>query len=49
MCRRNQVCGCALIAFGFGMLVGLCLETGFFFSLVSLGLICLGFWCMRHR
>ena len=32
MCRRNQVCGCVLIAFGFGLLVGLCLESGFFFS-----------------
>jgi hypothetical protein len=49
MCRRNQVCGFVLIALGFGVLVGLCLESGFFFSLLSLGVMGLGFWCLRHK
>lgn len=49
MCRRNQVCGYALISFGFGLLVGLCLESGFLFALIGLGIIGLGFWCCGKR
>ena len=30
MCRKNQLWGCMLMAFGLGVLVGLWLEGGFF-------------------
>ena len=45
MCRKNQLCGCALMAFGFGLLVGMCLESGFFTFLIGIGIIGLGLWC----
>lgn len=45
MCRRNQLCGCTLIAFGFGLLIGACLESGFFSFFVGVGIMMLGFWC----
>ena len=49
MCRKNHVCGCALITFGFGLLVGLCLESGFICSLIGLGIMILGFWCLGKK
>jgi len=30
MCRRNQLLGCVLLAFGFGLLTGSWLESGLF-------------------
>jgi len=45
MCRKNQLCGCALIAFGLGLLVGTCLEATFFCTTLGLGIMALGFWC----
>ena len=36
MCRRNQLLGCALLAFGFGLLVGTWLESGLFCCLFGL-------------
>ena len=49
MCRRSQLCGCALIAFGFGLLVGSCLVSGFWCSLIGVGIMSLGFWCMGKK
>ena len=49
MCRKNELCGFALVAFGFGLLVGLCLESGFTCSCVGLGFIIFGFWCAKKK
>jgi len=49
MWRKQQVCGCALIAFGLGLLVGMNLESGFFCFFAGLGIIGLGFWCGRRK
>lgn len=49
MCRKNQLCGCALTAFGLGLLVGMCLESGFFCGCVGIGIIGLGIWCAKRR
>lgn len=48
MCRQNQLWGCALIAFGLGVLVGLWLEGGFFSHCFGFGVIFFGF-SMLHR
>ena len=39
MCRRNQLLGWILLAFGLGLLIGLCLESCFFFAMLGLGLL----------
>lgn len=49
MWRKNQLCGGVLIAFGLGLLVGMCLESGFFCFFVGLGIIGLGCWCMSKK
>jgi hypothetical protein len=49
MCRKNQLCGCALIAFGLGLLIGTFLESGFFCFLIGLGIVGLGCWCAGKR
>lgn len=49
MCRRNHLWGFSLIAFGLGLIVGLCLESGFFCSFLGVGVITLGFWCMGRK
>ena len=49
MCRRNHLWGFSMIAFGLGLIVGLCLESGFFCSFLGVGLITLGFWCLGKR
>lgn len=49
MCRKNELCGCALVAFGLGLLVGICLESGFIASCIGLGFIVLGFWCGKRK
>ncbi len=36
MCRRNQLWGCVLIAFGVGVLVGTWMESGLFCHLFGL-------------
>lgn len=42
MCRHNQLWGCILIAFGFGILVGLWLESGFMVHCMGFGLMFFG-------
>lgn len=49
MCRRNQLLGWILLAFGLGLLVGKCLESGFLSTVVGIGLIVIGFCVMRRR
>ena len=38
-----------MIAFGLGLIVGLCLESGFFCSFLGVGMIALGFWSLGKR
>ena len=49
MCRKNQLCGCALITFGLGLLIGTWLESGFFSFLIGIGIMALGFWCAGKK
>lgn len=49
MCRRNQLLGWIMLAFGLGLLIGLCLETCFLSTCVGFGFTLFGFrWiCQR--
>lgn len=49
MCRQNQLFGCALMAFGFGVLLGMCLESGFLCGCLGFGLVIFGFCVLRRR
>ena len=49
MCRHHQLWGCILLAFGFGILVGMWLEGGFFAHCFGFGLIAIGFSMGRKR
>ncbi len=49
MCRKNLLWGGILIAFGAGILVGLCLEGGFFCHLFSVALIIVGGCVCKSR
>lgn len=49
MCRKNQLCGCALVAFGFGLLIGTLLESGFFSFCAGVSIMVLGFWCTGKK
>ena len=49
MCRQNQMWGCALIAFGLGVIVGMLLEGGFLGCFFGLGLIILGFCVIQRK
>ncbi len=49
MCRRNQLCGAVLMAFGVGVLIGSCLESGFFCFCLGAGMIGLGCWCAGKK
>lgn len=49
MCRKNQLCGCALITFGIGLLIGTWLDSGFFSFLIGVGITSLGFWCIGKK
>ncbi len=49
MCRQNQLFGCCLMAFGFGVLLGMCLESGFLCGCFGFGLVILGFCVLRKR
>ncbi len=49
MCRKNQLCGAALVAFGFGLLVGVMLESGLLTSIIGFGIIGLGCWCSGKK
>ncbi len=47
MCRYNQLWGCALIAFGIGVLIGALLEGGFLCNCFGIGLAVLGLVVMK--
>lgn len=49
MCRKNQLCGSALVAFGVGLLVGMLLESGFLTFVLGMGFMGLGCWCMSKK
>ena len=49
MCRRNQLFGWILLAFGLGLLIGLCLESCLFSAVVGFGLTLLGFRLVGQR
>ena len=49
MCRRNVFWGWVLIAFGLGLLFGMCLESGFWCSCGALLIICAGFFNLRRK
>ncbi|MBQ6851443.1 MAG: hypothetical protein IJO04_00205 [Oscillospiraceae bacterium] len=42
MCRKNQLLGSVLIAFGLGLLIGIRLEGGFLCHCVCIGVIAVG-------
>lgn len=49
MCRHNQLWGFATIAFGFGILIGTWIESGFLTGCLGLGLVLVGCACLRKR
>lgn len=49
MCRKNQLCGSALVAFGLGLLVGMVLNSGFTSFCIGVGIMGLGCWCMSRK
>lgn len=49
MCRRNQLMGWVQLAFGFGLLVGKCLNSGLLTTILGLLLIWLGLCVMRRK
>ena len=49
MCRQNHLCGCCLLALGFGILVGTWLKSGLVCHLFGFGLILLGFCALRRH
>lgn len=42
MCRYYLLWGCIMLAFGFGIIIGLCLEGGFFAHCLGLLLMVVG-------
>ena len=48
MCRRNLFFAGILIAFGVGLLVGVCLESSFVRCLIGLGTIIGGFVLLKR-
>lgn len=42
MCRHNQLLGCAIMALGIGLLIGLSLKGGFFCVCLGFGLLIAG-------
>lgn len=49
MCRRSQLRGIALLAFGLGILVGHYLESWFLCSVGGAVLVILGLICLKKR
>lgn len=49
MCRRNYLHGCALAAFGFGLIVGHSVESWLLCCCGGVGLLVLGFCVMRKK
>ena len=49
MCRRNIFWGWVLMSFGLGLLLGMCLEKGFWCSCGAILIMCAGFFTMRRK
>lgn len=49
MCRRNQLCGCCMIAFGLGLLIGLSLESSFICGCLGVGAVVAGFFSLHRK
>ena len=49
MCRRNKMWGLILVAFGLGLLIGQCLERGFWCSAGSITILVVGISLMRQK
>lgn len=49
MCRRNQLFGWVLLAFGLGLLIGKCLEGGVLSTFVGLVIIFGGCCALRQK
>ena len=49
MCRRNQLRGCALMAFGLGVLIGYFLQSWFLCSVGGIVLVVIGWIVARKR
>lgn len=49
MCRRNQLLGCSLLAFGLGVLIGSCTEGGFVILFVGIAIIAGGLWMLCKK
>lgn len=49
MCRHNQLYGCMLLAFGFGILLGTWLKDGFWCHCLGIGLMLLGLAVCRRK
>ena len=49
MCRKNQLWGCVLMAFGLGLLIGIRLEGGFLCHCVCFGVVAVGCGMCRKQ
>jgi hypothetical protein len=49
MCRRNQLLGCCALSLGLGVLLGRGLESGLLCFCIGVGLVILGFGCVRQK
>lgn len=49
MCRRNQLFGGCLIAFGLGILIGLCLESGFICGCIGISGVTAGLFLLQQK
>lgn len=49
MCRKNQLLGCCAAAFGLGLLIGHCFESGILAVGIGIGLIVIGLSLIRQK
>jgi len=49
MCRQNMLWGCCGIAFGLGLLIGHCFESGLLSIAIGVGMILVGLSVLRSR
>lgn len=49
MCRKNYLHGCCVAAFGFGLILGRCLESGLLCWIGGFALLVLGFCVMGKK
>ncbi len=49
MCRKQQLQGWCLVCFGFGLMVGHCIDAWLYCGLGGFLLVVFGFFCMGRR